>query len=388
MEYTNVKIVSIIFISGLLGSYCQCTSIKKNTHLVSDDLKHEEQSIPGYASVHIDPERVQLFDIKTDTVIVRSLTKIIRTVGTVEVDETRIAHIQTKFTGWIDDLYVNFIGMPVKKKDPLFTVYSPELLATQEEYLLILKDMEHPVEGRFAEEFNQANEQLLKAAQRRLELWDVSPDEINRLQKDRTSSRTMVIPSPIDGIVLKNDAFIGMNVAPGLNTYVVADLSYVWLFADIYEFDIPLVRLGQKAHLFLDSFPGKLFRGKVTFVDYVVDPSTRTAKVRFEFDNTDYNLKPSMFGKVDMQIPMGKELALYEEAVIDTGKRKIIFVDKGEGHFEPREVNLGFKAGPFYQVLSGVSEGESVAISSQFLLDSESRLKSLEVGRIKGLGVE
>ena len=350
-------------------------------------MEHVEQRVSGYAAVYIDPERVQLFDIKTDTVIVRSLTKIIRTVGTVEVDETRIAHIQTKFTGWIDDLYVNFIGMPVKKGDQLFTVYSPELLATQEEYLLILKDMDHPVEGRFAEEFNQANKQLLQAAQRRLELWDVSPDEINRLQKDRISSRTMAIPSPIDGIVLKKDAFIGMNVAPGLNTYVVADLSYVWLFADIYESNIPLVRLGQKAHLFLDSFPGKLFKGKVTFVDYVVDPSTRTAKVRFEFDNTDYNLKPSMFGKVDMQIPMGKKLALSEEAVIDTGKRKIIFVDKGEGHFEPREVKLGFKAGPFYQVLSGVSEGESVAISSQFLLDSESRLKALEVGHIKGLGV-
>ena len=387
MEYTNVKIISIIFIAGLIGNYCQCINIKKNTHSASNDLEHVEQRVSGYAAVYIDPERVQLFDIKTDTVIVRSLTKIIRTVGTVEVDETRIAHIQTKFTGWIDDLYVNFIGMPVKKGDQLFTVYSPELLATQEEYLLILKDMDHPVEGRFAEEFNQANKQLLQAAQRRLELWDVSPDEINRLQKDRISSRTMAIPSPIDGIVLKKDAFIGMNVAPGLNTYVVADLSYVWLFADIYESNIPLVRLGQKAHLFLDSFPGKLFKGKVTFVDYVVDPSTRTAKVRFEFDNTDYNLKPSMFGKVDMQIPMGKKLALSEEAVIDTGKRKIIFVDKGEGHFEPREVKLGFKAGPFYQVLSGVSEGESVAISSQFLLDSESRLKALEVGHIKGLGV-
>ena len=385
MEYSNVKIIKIIIISGLLGSYCQCTNIKKNT---PNDLKQSEQNVPGYAAIHIDPERVQLFDIKTDTVIVRSLTKIIRTVGTVEVDETRIAHIQTKFTGWIEDLYVNFIGIPVKKEDPLFTVYSPELLATQEEYLLILKDMDHPVEGRFAEEFNQANEQLLKAAQRRLELWDVSSGEIDRLQKERISFRTMLIPSPIDGIVLKKDAFVGMNVAPGLNTYVIADLSYVWLFADIYEPDIPLVKLGQEARLSLDSFPGKTCKGKVAFVDYVVDPSTRTAKVRFEFDNTDYNLKPSMFGKVDMQIPMGKELALSEEAVIDTGKRKIIFVSKGEGHFEPREVKLGFKAGLFYQVLSGVSEGESVAISSQFLLDSESRLKALEVSHIKGLGVE
>ena len=345
-----------------------------------DNMPKEKNNITGYAEVNVDLERLQLYGITTEKVIVRELTKTIRTVGIVEVDERRISHIQTKFKGWIEELFVNFTQIPVDLGDPLFTVYSPELLTAQEEYLLALRDVQHPVQGRFGRELQQSNLDLLEAAQRRLELWDVPEIEIERLQKTRIASKTLTIDSPVKGIVLSKNAFIGMNVEPGMNIFTIADLSHVWVMADIYEQDISWLKTGQQAVLSLPTFPGKVLTGTVSFVNYVVESTTRTMKVRFDFDNPNYLLKPGMYATVETKINMGLALAVPETAVIDTGERKIVFVMIGEGRFKPIDVKLGFKAGPYYQVLSGLTPNEEVVTSAQFLMDSESRLKAAGTG--------
>ncbi len=335
-----------------------------------------QKPVPGYAEVQIDPGKLQLFGVTTEKLQIRDLSKTLRTVGLVEVDERKIANVQTKFKGWIEELFVNFTGTPVSCGEPLFSVYSPDLLTAQEEYLLALEGDEHPVEGMFGEELTKSNEDLLDAARGRLELWDVPEEEIQRLTETRIPSKTLTIDSPVEGIVLKKNAFVGMNVEPGMNIFTIADLSHVWVMADIYEQDISWIKMGQKATLTLTSFPGKSLTGSVAFVSFVVEPSTRTMKVRFDFDNPNEQLKPGMYATVEMQINMGNALAVPESAVIDTGQRKIVFVQTGKGRFEPREVQLGFKAGPYYQVIGGLDSNEEVVTSSQFLIDSESRLKA------------
>ncbi len=329
----------------------------------------------GYAEVQIDPEKLQLFGVTTEKLHLRSLSKTIRTVGLVEVDERRIAYVQTKFKGWIEKLFVNFTGSRVSYGEPLFSVYSPDLLTAQEEYLLALKGKERPVEGVFGEELTQSNEALVEAAKRRLELWDVPKQEIQRLAETRAPSKTLTLDSPVEGIVLNKNAFVGMNVEPGMNIFTIADLSQIWVMADIYEQDISWIKMGQKATLTLTPFPEKSLQGSVAFISPIVEPGTRTMKVRFDFVNPNEELRPGMYATVEMHVDMGNALALPESAVIDTGQRKIVFVAMGKGRFEPREVQLGFKAGSYYQVLSGLKSDEEVVTSAQFLLDSESRLK-------------
>ena len=387
-KVTNFIIIAMLGLLVYLGTQQDIKSLFNwKTQKKTESNINKLKSIPGYSGVSISPERIQLLGISTEKIKVRDLTKKIRTVGVINVDETSIAHVQTKFNGWIEDLYVDFIGKPVKKNQKLFSVYSPELLATQEEYLLALHAHERKIKGRFSKELEQSNKDLLLSTQRRLELWDISSEQIKRLKKNRIPTKKLIFRSPIDGIVLNKKAFIGMNVAPGINTYTLADLSHVWALADMYENDALFIKIGQKAILTSLSLPGRLFHGNVTFIDYVVEASTRTVKVRFEFDNPRFELKPGMFGTVNIELPMGKTLALPEESLINTGMRTIIFVEKEKGRYEPREVKIGFKTDAYYQILSGISENESVVISSQFLLDSESRLKAFE-GRMKGMGIE
>ncbi len=346
---------------------------------------YPSNKIPGYAPVKIDPQRLQLYGITSELVEKRDLIKTIRTVGIVTVDERRISNIQTKFNGWIEKLYVNFTNEYVKKGDPLFKIYSPELFSTQEEYLLALKGTQRKIEGRFAKELHQSDLDLLMAAKKRLELWDVPPDEIKRLENSLQASKTLLIRSPVNGVVTHLNAFLGKDVEPGTNIYVIADLSKIWILADIYEQDIDLVNLGQKAILTITSFPAQYVKKEITFIDYILDEKTRTVKVRFEADNFDFKLKPGMYGSVEIKKKMGRSLAIPEEALINTGKRKIVFVDKGDGYFEPRDVEIGFKADQYYQVISGLSAKERVITSAQFLIDSESRLQGTEKENVQKL---
>ena len=332
--------------------------------------------LDGYAPVELDPGRVQAMGIKTERVGTRAFTRTLRTVGIVEVDETRVAHVQTKFEGWIEDLYVDFVGKPVRAGQPLFSVYSPDLVASQEEYLVALENAKGDREGPMAAELERWSTGLVAAARKRLARWDIPADQLDRVERERKPMRALTFNAPVDGIVLKKVAVRGMNVEPGMDMFEIADLSQVWVQADVYEQDLSFVRIGQSASLALDAMPGRTLRGRAEFISPALDPTTRTAKVRFAFDNAKGLLKPGMYATVELALTTGSGLAVPEEAVIDTGEQKIVFVAEGPGRYVPRAVELGAKIDRYYAVVSGLVTGDEVATSAQFLLDSESRLKA------------
>lgn len=323
--------------------------------------------------VNVSPEKQQMVGIRTAVAEIRPLVKKIRTVGIVTYDETKVAQVFSKVDGWIDRLFVDYTGKLVQKNQPLFTLYSPDLVATQEEYLLALQAKDALQSSSF-QQLRQGSTSLLEAARRRLSLWDISEAQIDELQKNHEPKKHLTIFSPINGFVTKKEAFQGMKVMPDKELYTIADLSTVWVNADIYEFELAQIRLGQPATITLSYFPGRVFNGKVAWIAPVLDEKTRTTKVRIEFANADFTLKPEMYTNVEIAIDAGRKLAVPDEAVLDSGLRKVVFLDKGEGRFAPAEVKLGGKYDNYYEVLAGLSPGERIIASASFLLDSESRL--------------
>jgi Cu(I)/Ag(I) efflux system membrane fusion protein len=331
-----------------------------------------QEVAPG--TIQITPERQQLIGVKIGTVEMRPLEKVIRTVGSIDYDEKRIATVSVKVGGWIEDLYVDFTGRYVRKGEPLLTIYSPELVSTQEEYLTALEAKKSLAKSSFPEVAG-TGDSLVESARRRLKLWDVTDEEIKKLEESGQSKKTITFYAPLSGFVIEKSAFKGMNVMPGVVLYKLADLSVVWLYADIYEYELPYIRLGQQATIQFSSFPGETFRGKAIYIYPTLDPSTRTAKVRFAFPNFHGKLKPEMYATVEIKVPLGKKLAIPEGAVIDTGLRQVAIVDKGSGYFEPREIKIGAKTENYYEVIAGLKAGERVVTSANFLIDSESNLK-------------
>src|SRR3989338_1034486 len=319
-------------------------------------------------SVNVSPEKQQLVGIRTAPAEFRPLTKKIRTVGIVTYDETKVAQVFTKVEGWIEKLFVNYTGKLVEKGQPLFTLYSPELVSTQEEYLLALHAKESLASSSL-QEIRSGSAFLLEATRKRLSLWDISETQVEELQKSGQPKKNLTIFSPLTGFVIKKEAFQGMKVMPDKELYTIADLSTVWVNADIYEFELPYVRVGQKAAISLSYFPGHSFAGRVSWISPVLDEKTRTVKVRLEFSNHDYKLKPEMYANVEINVDAGKGVAVPDEAVLDSGLRKVVFIDKGQGRFEPREVKLGGKFDSYYEVLSGLSSGERILASASFLLE-------------------
>jgi Cu(I)/Ag(I) efflux system membrane fusion protein len=343
--------------------------------LTMESLKKEGKMVevaPG--TVQISPERQQLIGVRIGTVEKRPLQKVIRTNGRVEFDEKRLATISPKIGGWIEELYVDFTGAPVKKGAPLLTLYSPELVSTQEEYLAALRARQELAASPYPEVAASGNA-LVESARRRLRLWDISEEQIRELEQTGQVRKSLTLYSPYGGIVLEKMAFKGMRVEPGMALYKLADLSVVWLIADIYEYELPLIRLGQQASINLSYLPGEAFTGKAVFIYPYLDAQTRTARVRFEFANPRGTLKPEMYAGVEITIRLGDKIAVPEGAIIDTGIRKVAIVEKGAGYFEPRDVKLGTKAGDYYEVLDGLKVGERVVTSANFLIDSESKLK-------------
>ena len=323
----------------------------------------------------VSPERQQMIGVRTEPVGIRPMEKSIRTVGRVTLDETRTEQIHMKFSGWIDKLYVDYTLQHVKKGEPLFSIYSPELVSTQQEYLLALRSNEILSDSEFPEISGGANS-LLDAAKRRLELWDISGSQIRELGETGRVRDSLVINSPVSGVVVEKNVFQNMYVEPGTNLYTIADHSNVWVEVDIYENEIPLVKVGDEATMTLQSFPGEEFHGKVTFMPPHLDMKTRTAKARLEFPNPDLKLLPEMYADVSIDIPLGEKLTIPESAVLRTGKQNIVFVDKGGGTMEIRKVALGQKAGGYYEVLRGLSAGERVVSRANFLIDSESKIQA------------
>jgi Cu(I)/Ag(I) efflux system membrane fusion protein len=343
------------------------------------------QGMSGMAPgmVMVSPEKQQLMGVRIVAVERRPMVRTVRTVGTITYDETKVTHVHSKIEGWIDKLYVNYTGKLVEKGQPLFTIYSPDLLATQQEYLLALKAKER-LSASSIPEVKSGAASLVEASKRRLALWDISENQIRELEEKGEAQRTLTLYAPHSGFVIKKEANQGMRIMPDKESYIIADLSTVWVNVDIYESEIPFVRPGQRASVTLSYDPGGTFNGKVSFIYPYVDEKTRTAKARLEVPNPGFKLKPEMYVNAEIKIDGGRHLALPEEAVLDSGMRKLVFIDKGNGHFEPKEIKLGAKMDGYYQVLSGLNEGERVASSSVFLLDSESRMSEV-MGAMAGM---
>jgi len=352
--------------------------------LTMESVKKEGKMVelsPG--TVNISPERQQLIGVKIGTVERRHLEKVIRTTGRVDYDEKRLVTVSPKIGGWVEDLYVDFTGAYVKKGQPLLTIYSPELVSTQEEYLVALKAKEGFMKSPFPE-VASSGAMLAESARRRLKLWDISDDQIKALEQSGQPQKTLTLHSPYEGFLLERMVYKGMNVMPGMALFKLADLSVVWIYADIYEYELPLIHLGQPASVKLSYLPAETFVGKVIYIYPSLDPKSRTAKVRLEFPNPKGRLKPEMYADVSLKMDLGEKLAIPEGAVIDTGVRQVAFVDKGSGYFEPREVKLGVKVDQYYEVIGGLKPGERVVTSANFLIDSESSFKEA-VGGMAGM---
>jgi Cu(I)/Ag(I) efflux system membrane fusion protein len=333
--------------------------------------------------ITISPERLQSIGVRFGVAERRSLERTIRTVGRVEIDERRLAHVNIKIEGWIDELYVNYTGEQVTRGQLLFTVYSPELVATQREFLLALRSSRTLGESQFPEVAEGA-QSLLDVTRQRLQLWDIPQHQIRDLERTGTVLRTLHIHSPITGTVINKVALAGMHVNPGDELYAIADLSYVWILADIYEYELPLIEVGQAATVTLSYAPSMVLEGRVEFIYPTVDPQTRTAKIRFGLGNPGERLKPGMYANVEFQIPLGTRLVIPREAVLDSRERQVVFISHGGGVLEWRSVQLGLQAGDWVEVREGVQAGEQVVTSANFLIDSESRLKAA-VGGMHGV---
>ena len=327
------------------------------------------------AEVSIDPRRQQLIGARTAPAERRTLTKQIRAVGTVRYDETRLADVNVKVAGWIEELYVDYTGQLIEVGQPLFMIYSPELLTTQQEYLLALESRAQLRESQIADARVYAD-RIVDAARQRLVLWDLPPDEIQSLEDRGETQRTMLFRAPVGGFVIEKRVVQGQHVLPGMSLYTVADLSAVWVEADVYEEDVPLVREGARATVTMDAYPGEVFRGRVTYIYPYVEERTRTVRVRFAFPNPRGRLKPGMYATVALDATFGEGVVVPTNAVLDSGDQQHVFVSQGDGYFEPRPVVVGRRLGETIQILEGLEGGELVATSAAFFIDSESQLRA------------
>lgn len=343
----------------------------------ADEVEAMQDRPPG--TVMLSAEKQQLIGVRTAEVRRAPLQRTIRTVGRVGADETKIARIHVKVAGWVEDVYVDFVGKLVKKGQPLFTLYSPELVSTQQEYLIARRGQKRLGESSYQDVARSA-ESLLRAARDRLRLWDISDEQIQKLEESGQVTRTMTIYSPINGFVTHRNLYEQAYVKPDTELYMLADLSTIWVYADIYEYEVPYVRVGQRATMQLSYFPGKAYAGRVSYIYPTLDSKTRTVRVRLDFRNPGFALKPGMFADVELKINYGTQTLIPSEAVLDSGLRQIVFVAKPGGFFEPREVQLGARLENQYIVLSGLEPGETIVTSGNFLIDSESRLSTAAGG--------
>ncbi|MDH3975068.1 MAG: efflux RND transporter periplasmic adaptor subunit [Deltaproteobacteria bacterium] len=334
----------------------------------------EEKSSEGL--IRIDPITVQNMGVRMAVVKKRPLSRKIRTVGVVEYDEKSVIQVHSKVEGWIEKLYVDFTGKSVKKDEMLLEIYSPQLVSSQEEYLVALELKEKLGKSAYSEVAGGADS-LLKSARKRLDYLDVPNHQIEELEKNRRILKTLHIHSPGKGIVTKKHIQEGGYVKPGMPIYTIADISKVWVHADIYESELPWVKTGQPVNMTLAYYPGKVFEGKVSYIYPFLEAKTRTIKVRLEFDNTDWQLKPDMYANIEIDsVISDNSIALPTEALIRSGERNVVITAVEKGKFLPKDVTIGIESGDgYYQVLEGLSDGETVVTSAQFLIDSESRLK-------------
>jgi membrane fusion protein, copper/silver efflux system len=358
---------------------------KTVTPEVKKPAVESQEDIP---QVEITPEQQKLIGVKTVKVDIRPLQKTIRTVGRLEADESKLATVNTKIEGWIEKLYVEATGSYIKKGQPLVDIYSPELVATQQEFLNALKWAKQSADSPQEKDKNSSADlsrliaqdavATLEASRQRLLLWDVSAGQIKKIEESGKVIRTLTLYSPVNGFITQKMAVLGMKVMPGEKLFDVADLSSIWVIADIYEYELPLIKVGNRALITLAYLPGKELTSQIDYIYPSISAETRTVKIRLKLNNTNYQLKPQMFANVELKINLGKKLMIPESAVIDTGKGMVAYVDLGNGAFEPREIKAGLRSDGYIEVLRGLKEGEKVVSSANFLVDSEAQLKGVK----------
>lgn len=333
----------------------------------------ESTTMPAGA-IRVPVERQQLVGVKFGTAEWTESTQTIRTVGTVTYDETRLAMVHSRTEGWVERVFVNFTGEFVKKGQPLLTIYSPELLASQQELLLARRARDLMAKNPMASAA-EGGSSLFDAARRRLELWDLSEEQITRVLETGEPIRSVTLYSPATGFVTQRGVLPHQRVTPDSTLYSIVDLSRVWIMADVFESDIPKMTAGTAAHVTFASGAAPI-EARVSYVQPQVDPATRTLKVRLEAANPAMRLKPDMFVNVELSVAGGKRLTVPSGAVIDTGSRQTVFIDLGNGYLEPRTVTAGERIGDRIAITAGLSGGERVVASGAFLIDSESQLKA------------
>lgn len=317
--------------------------------------------VPGRTAVNLTPEKRHLIGVMTATAERRRLATVMRTVGRVEYAEPRVTVVNTKVGGWIEKLYVNTTGQFVRKGEPLLELFSPELVTAQREFLLATGDLRNAMRQRF-------------------ELWDITAEQIAALERRGAASRTLTIVSPRDGYVVVRNAVAGKAVAAGEELYQIADLSTVWVVADVYERDVGQVRVGQRVQVTARAAIGEPKTGEIQYVYPYWEAATQTGKIRVELENAMLQFKPGMYVDVEVELDGAEVLAVPASAVLDTGPRQLVFVDAGEGWLEPREVQVGLRTEDWWEVREGVAEGERVVTRALFLVDSESQLKAAVAG--------
>ncbi len=335
--------------------------------------KHEEKAGMPAGTVRISPEIQQKIGVTFGTVEFRPLEKKIRASAHIAYDESRIKDVNTKFHGWVESLNADFTGRLVKKGEPLFSIYSPELVSAQEEYLLALKARDLAAKQA---SLAASSETLVDSSRKRLAYWDLTEEQLKELERSRHALRAVTFYAPFTGFVIQKEIVQGKFVMAGETLYRIADISVVWLMADLYEQDVPSVSVGQEVSIELPFFPGEKLTGRISYLYPYLENMTRTVKARVELSNRGFRLKPEMFGSAEIRIRLGRKLSLPESAVLDSGTRKIVFVDRGDGYLEARDVHLGATADGYFEALHGVKDGERVVTSANFLVDSESKLKS------------
>jgi membrane fusion protein, copper/silver efflux system len=350
--------------------------IPKKDSMGMDYIPVYQGEEPAGPELKISLDRVQKLGVKTETVARGEFSRVVRAVGTVQVNERLEQTIAPKFEGWIQRLLVSTTGESVRRGQPLMEVYSPELVTAQQEYVIALRGREMLKE---ASPDLQANmNSLAENSLQRLRNWDISEEELQRLQQEGKPRNSITFRSPVDGVVMAKPSVQGMRFMPGEPLYKIADLSSLWLIAEVFEQDLAMVAPGQEALIRVNAYPDRAFRGRVTFVYPTVTPETRTARVRIELANPARLLKPDMYASVEVTVRQGgeKRLTISESAVLDSGTRQLVLVQRGEGLFEPREVKLGARGDGQVEVLEGLKLGETVVVSANFLIDAESNLKA------------
>ena len=355
--------------------------VPKKDPMGMDYVAVYEGGDPEGPGVKISLDRMQKLGVVTEPAAMRALTRTVRATGTIAIDERAERTVSPRFEGWIQRLHVNATGQVVQRGQPLLEVYSPDLLAAQQEYLVAAKGEDMLKNANPDIQSNMRN--LVEGSIQRLRNWDISGEELAKLKSEGRARQELILRSPWSGVVIEKPAVQGMRFMPGEMLFKIADLSSLWLIADIFEQDLGLVRPGQAASIRVNAYPERVFQGKVSFVYPTVTPETRTGKVRVELRNTGNVLKPAMYANVELASARGSRLAVPDSAVLDSGTRQVVLVRRGEGLFEPRDVKLGLRGEGYVEVVNGIKAGEDVVVSANFLIDSESNLKAA----VGGFGV-